>query len=250
MKSLYAELAERLVAEIGTGKYEPGSALPSELVLSARYGVSRATVRSALDRVHELGLISRRKRGGNRVEATTPRMTFKQSISSIDDEIRLVGLTERRVQSLEEISASKFLSAKIGVAVGSRWLRVEQLRINPSKPDEPLCWTDVYLAASIGVGIKEELRNGPRLICELIEQHFEIVASEVRQEIRSVGISPRLAPQFAVPPESHALEITKHYVDQNGIVFEITVSTSPAERFTHTSHLRRVPCGSARPRHK
>ena len=80
MKPRYAELADQLIQAIGDGTFEVGSALPSELDLSAQYGVSRATVRSALERVQDLGLISRRKRAGIRVEATKPRVAFDQSL--------------------------------------------------------------------------------------------------------------------------------------------------------------------------
>ncbi len=56
MKPRYAELAEQLIQAIGDGTFQVGSALPSEVDLSVQYGVSRATVRSALERVQELGL--------------------------------------------------------------------------------------------------------------------------------------------------------------------------------------------------
>src|ERR1700677_427422 len=68
MKPRYAELAQQMIREIGAGKFAIGTALPSELELSAQYGVSRSTVRSALQVVQDLGLISRRKRAGIRVE--------------------------------------------------------------------------------------------------------------------------------------------------------------------------------------
>jgi GntR family transcriptional regulator len=239
MKPRYAELAEQLIRAIGDGTFEVGSALPSELDLSAQYGVSRATVRSALERVQELGLISRRKRAGIRVEATRPRVAFEQSLSSVEDLVQFAVVTERHVQSVAEVSASPSLAAQLGVATGSRWLRVELLRIDPAKPDQPICWTDVYLEPSIGAGIRRELRKSSGLICEMVEQRFGRAVREVRQEIRATGIPVRLAKPLVAQPDEHALEIIRHYVDERGTVFEATVSVFPADRFTYALQLRR-----------
>ncbi|MGI4858857.1 MAG: GntR family transcriptional regulator, partial [Janthinobacterium lividum] len=197
MKPRYAELAEQLIEAIGNGTFELGSALPSELTLSAQYRVSRSTVRSALERVQELGLISRRKRAGIRVEATKPRRAFQQSLSNVEDLIQFAAVTQRHVQSINEISASPVLAAQLGMAVGSRWLHVALLRVDPAKPDAPICWTDVYLDAEVGAGIRRDLRKSAGLICELVEQRFARTVQEVRQEIMAIGVPAHLAQPLA-----------------------------------------------------
>jgi GntR family transcriptional regulator len=239
MKPRYAELADQLIEAIGNGTFEVGAALPSELDLSAQFGVSRATVRSALEKVQQLGLISRRKRAGIRVEANKPRVAYEQSLSSVEDLVQFAVVTERHVQSIGEVSASPTLAAQLGVETGSRWLRVELLRVDAAKPDEPICWTDVYLEATVGAGIRRELRKSSGLICGMVEERFGRSVREVRQEIRAVGVPARLAKPLAVEADGHALEITRHYVDQHGAVFEVTVSVFPANRFTYALQLRR-----------
>ncbi len=58
-------VAERLVTAIAVGTYSPGERLPAERELASRLSVSRVTLRQALQRVAELGLVeSRRGRGG------------------------------------------------------------------------------------------------------------------------------------------------------------------------------------------
>ena len=239
MKPRYAELADQLIEAIGNGTFEVGAALPSELDLSAQFGVSRATVRSALEKVQELGLISRRKRAGIRVEANKPRVAYEQSLSSVEDLVQFAVVTERHVQSIGEVSASPTLAAQLGVETGSRWLRAELLRVDAAKPDEPICWTDVYLEPTVGAGIRRELRKSSGLICGMVEERFGRSVREVRQEIRAVGVPARLAKPLAVEADGHALEITRHYVDQHGAVFEVTVSVFPANRFTYALQLRR-----------
>ena len=63
--TMAGSVAERLVTAIAVGTYSPGERLPSERELAERLAVSRVTVRQALQRVTELGLVgARRGRGG------------------------------------------------------------------------------------------------------------------------------------------------------------------------------------------
>jgi DNA-binding FadR family transcriptional regulator len=58
-------LTDRFVTAIAVGEYSPGERLPSERELAAALGVSRQTVRQALQQVTDLGLIeTRRGRSG------------------------------------------------------------------------------------------------------------------------------------------------------------------------------------------
>jgi len=59
------EITDRLVTAIAVGEYLPGARLPAERELAATLGVGRMTVRAALARLCERGLLeTRRGRGG------------------------------------------------------------------------------------------------------------------------------------------------------------------------------------------
>ena len=59
------DVANRLVTAIAVGTFSPGERLPSERELATRLEVSRVTVRQALQRLGELGLVvARRGRTG------------------------------------------------------------------------------------------------------------------------------------------------------------------------------------------
>ncbi|MGH7438973.1 MAG: FadR/GntR family transcriptional regulator [Polyangiaceae bacterium] len=60
-------IADGLRAQIVNGKYGPGERLPSERELSARLGVNRSSVREALKKLEQLGMIAIRPGGGARV---------------------------------------------------------------------------------------------------------------------------------------------------------------------------------------
>jgi GntR family transcriptional repressor for pyruvate dehydrogenase complex len=60
-------IAEGLRGQILNGKYGPGERLPSERELSMRLGVNRSSVREALKKLEQLGMIAIRRGGGARV---------------------------------------------------------------------------------------------------------------------------------------------------------------------------------------
>jgi GntR family transcriptional regulator, transcriptional repressor for pyruvate dehydrogenase complex len=60
-------IAEGLRAQILSGKYGPGERLPSERELSVRTGANRSSVREALKKLEQIGMISIRPGGGARV---------------------------------------------------------------------------------------------------------------------------------------------------------------------------------------
>lgn len=90
----YFQLAELLEHEIASGRWQPGLRLPSEPDLCARYGLSRTTVRQALARLEQRGLIERLKGQGTFVQGGTPGLWLLQSSEGFfQDEVDRLGRT-------------------------------------------------------------------------------------------------------------------------------------------------------------
>jgi GntR family transcriptional regulator, transcriptional repressor for pyruvate dehydrogenase complex len=66
-ESLVESIADSLRGQILSGKYAAGERLPSERELSTRLGANRASVREALKKLEQLGMIAIRPGGGARV---------------------------------------------------------------------------------------------------------------------------------------------------------------------------------------
>ena len=63
-EALWSAIATALTDEITSSHYRPGDKLPTEAVLSARFGVNRHTVRHALSALAERGLVHSRRGAG------------------------------------------------------------------------------------------------------------------------------------------------------------------------------------------
>ena len=95
MEPRYAALARQIAQHITEGQHPVGSLLPGEVELAELHGVSRATVRSALQQLQDMGLISRRKRAGTRVEASQPPAGYAPSLGTIEDLVQYAAEAER-----------------------------------------------------------------------------------------------------------------------------------------------------------
>ena len=82
--SLVDDTEEALRAWLATGARRPGDRLPPELELAGMLGVSRGTLRTALDRLEESGEITRRQGSGTYVgrPCGRPRSTRASRSSS------------------------------------------------------------------------------------------------------------------------------------------------------------------------
>lgn len=78
---LHQQLSDALRADIQTGKYSPGEKIPTEMELSALYGVSRVTIRSALDSLVKSGLLIRKRGKGTFVAYSRMSRSIASDIS-------------------------------------------------------------------------------------------------------------------------------------------------------------------------
>src|SRR4029077_11077687 len=136
----YAQLAQRLLQEIVDGRYGVGERLPTEAELCRETGLSRGTVRQALQQLEQLGMIDRRPRHGSSVVAAVPVADYQPVAGSADDIIAIVALPKIRAPGAGEVMPARPLAIPLGVRGGSRCPLVEGRRVLGAKREPPLCW--------------------------------------------------------------------------------------------------------------
>ena len=246
MEPRYVALTKRLLNDISSGLYPVGTSLPGELELAGKYGVGRGTVRVALDQIQALGLISRRKRAGTRVESAVPRSPeYGPTISTLEELVQYGADAQRVVHSVRDLVIDTDMSARLGCPPGSRWTEIQTSRMNPVAPAYPLAWSHVYVRTTDAARIRRSLRRSQSLICDLICEMTGVVVKEVRQTVRAVGVPAGLADKLGAQEGDHALEFVRQYYDQSGALFEVAVSLQPADRFSYTTVLQRQAGPSA-----
>lgn len=110
--SLYQQIATRLREEAMNGAYGATGKLPSEAQLCERFGVSRITVRQALDRLEEEGTVERKQGKGTYVAGKRVRHGL-DALRSFHDSLVLQGLTPAmRLLSLEPAEVPEHLRVR------------------------------------------------------------------------------------------------------------------------------------------
>lgn len=238
-KPHFADIARILTEAITSGRFPVGSLLPTELELCAQYATSRHTIRAALNELQQLGLVSRRKSVGTRVESTVPTNDFRPSMASVNDLVQFGSTHVRKVQEIKEIVADGLLASELGCQIGSRWLCISSLRMDGAAERLPVGWTNVYIDPAYAE-IAELVQKSPSvLVSALIETRYGRRIAEIRQEIRALTVPDPFAPSLQVEPGTTALKIVRWYLDAAGQVFEISVSIHPADRFAVAMQLKR-----------
>ena len=237
MENFYERVARDLASAISSGRYPVGSRLPTEIELCDRFGASRNTVRAALRELQDLGLISRRKKAGTRVESTQPSTGYRHSLDSVDELVQFGAHHKREVREVAQLTADRALAKRLGCPVGKGWLRISSLRLDADRL--PVGWTDVYVDLAfkdIGTVVRKEPET---LISSLIESRYGRRIAAIRQEIRGKLIPASLANLLGAKAGSAGLEIIRRYDDSAGDTIEISVSVHPADRFTVVTRLTR-----------
>jgi len=235
-RPIYAELSENLVQAIKNGDYAVGSLMPTELEIAAERGVSRATVRSALDRIESMGFVTRQKGVGTRVIAANPR-GYNASTASIEELAHFGAATERIIIDQRDIVADEELARRMGCAPGRRWYLVSVMRIEPGSAAPPICWTDNFISPEYAE-VARSLPGQRGLIADLIADQYGVIVDEVVQTIRPILLDDKKADALKSVAKSPALEIVRRYQSAGSPIY-ISVSQHPGDRFSYRMSLRR-----------
>jgi DNA-binding GntR family transcriptional regulator len=145
---LYYQFAEQLEAAIRAGRLAHGQRLENELDLAQRYGLSRPTVRQAIQELVRKGLLVRKRGVGTQV-VHGPAFTRPVALSSLFDDLARTGLRPRSdLRSFETRAADGEVSEALRVPEGAPVVRIERLRWAAGEPLALMVnWLPAALAA-------------------------------------------------------------------------------------------------------
>jgi DNA-binding GntR family transcriptional regulator len=138
---LYFQLSQQLESAIERGRLAPGSLLGNEIELARRLGLSRPTVRQAIQSLVDKGLLVRRRGVGTQVVHSQVKRPLE--LNSLYDDLLAAG--RRPTTSVlrnETVPASAEVAAALALPEGSAVQYVERLRL---AHDEPMAQLRNYL---------------------------------------------------------------------------------------------------------
>ncbi|QKJ25686.1 GntR family transcriptional regulator [Aquiluna borgnonia] len=130
---LYYQVSQRIQQAILGGQLPPGSRLENEIALGDRLGLSRPTIRKAIQELVDKGLLVRRRGVGTQV--VHGQVTRGVELTSLhDDLIRSGKKPSTKLLSLEVLKADSQVAEELAVAPGTEIIRIERLRYADSIP--------------------------------------------------------------------------------------------------------------------
>lgn len=234
---LYQRLAQALRAGIAAGSHPIGAALPTEVELRERHGVSRHTVREALRLLVDQGLIERRQGAGSRVIAAAPPVAYVHTIRSLSELFSYTQDTRLEVTGAELTTLGDADAATIRWPAETRWLRITGLRWTADRK-ETVCHVTVFVHARFAAMLGDVGgQDGP--IYALVEARSGERVVEALQEVSAAAMPPVAARALGTRAGAPALRIVRRYLDASGGPMLVAVNWHPGDSFAYTIRLRR-----------
>ena len=135
---MYYQVAQQLEHAIATGELPAGTRLDSELALATQLGVSRPTLRRAIEYLVDRGYLVRRRAVGTQV--VHPKVRRPVELTSLYDDLTASRKNPRtKVLSLETVAASDRVAHALGLEDGVEVLALERLRYADGQPLAIMC---------------------------------------------------------------------------------------------------------------
>jgi GntR family transcriptional regulator len=239
---LYYQIELQLREDIESGKYRPGERLPTEKVLQELYAVSRVTIRTALRRLEEEGLISTHRgrgtfvtiQGGEaqRIERHTTRLgSFEEDIARQGGEPRIevlslerIPIPQRMATLLEVPDGSEVARVRRVGWVGEAPLWVESRYLHPDIDDEVL-YRD---AQNPSISVALESHTGRKVD----RSHLRIMAATATSDqARTLQIEkgdPVLVNEFVEYAEGKPIEAARAVFRADRYAFSVDVTGTEA----------------------
>jgi GntR family transcriptional regulator len=237
-RRLYLLLRDRIVS----GQDQPQSRLMSEPALAAQHGVSRVTVRRALDQLEIEGLIERRPGSGTFVTGRSAAAPMIADLSNVLTHLVEMGRrTEVRLLAFNYVDATPALAEALRLAPGERVQRSVRVRLIDGQPFSHLT---TFVPERIGVSYSEaDLASTPLL--ELLERSG-LVAERATQSIGAALAGPDVAGALDLEIGAAVLSMTRIVFDPSGRGIEYLQALYRPDRHSFNMDLLRTGTAGAR----
>lgn len=239
--ALYWQLAERVRERIADGHYAGGSQLPTEEALGREFGVSRITVRAALDRLAADGLVRRERGRGTFVTNRTIELDLER-FTDFAEEMAAAGFGQSSlVTHLAEEAATDEIAEQLGLVPGVAVVRIDRLRL---ADDRPLAFDRTYLPLRFG-RLLDRAELATKTILHQLEVDFGIPIISGRYVIAAAMAKDDVAAILELAPGDPVLLVhrTSHTTGDARVFYQ--ERHYRADRVCYTVDLRRTATGSS-----
>lgn len=223
LTSLYEQIADTLRIEVQGGFYEPSGKLPSEAELGERFGVSRVTVRLALGRLEEEGIVERKQGKGTYATGKQVRHGL-DALRSFHESLLMQGLAPAMTLLSKELVATPApWRDRLKV---SRCLHVQRLHW---VDDEPIALAHSYLVPELAAASWSDVESTPTYA--LLEQYLGRPVARADMSIRAQEADRALAHALRIKSGAALLVMTRTSYWADGVCCDCSTFYVRPERY-------------------
>ena len=230
---LYYQLYDLLYDDIKKGVYKPGDKLPTEDQLIKQYGVSRVTVRKAMDMLLNEGVIVKRRGNGTFVQDRKVEQTLTKVLHFSNEMEKRGYKSTVKMLINEKVYANKKIAEALSIPTGSPLIHVCRLRY---ANDEPMCIESAYLIYEKCPTVLEH--DFSKISLRLfLENEYNIFWKRAYQRIYAIKANSRLADYLNIIDGAPLIYIERVSYNQNDEPGEYLQSYYRGDRFYLTAEL-------------
>jgi GntR family transcriptional regulator len=213
-----------------------GEAIPSERQLSADLGVSRLTLRSALDELSREGFLVRRRGSGTFV--SEPKIAQELTMTSFTEDMRRRGMEPgSRTLSLEVVPAGARLGRFLHVSPSEPIVLAKRLRMADR---ETMAIETLHVREALVPGLSARDLEG-KSFYELLSERYGIVIAGGAQTIEPTVTTEEESDALGVPLHSPAFLFERVTHSETSEIVEFVHSIYRGDRYRLVTDLTAVP---------
>lgn len=224
---LYVQVREKLRSEYS--QLEPNTAIPTELELMQRFGVSRITLRKAVDDLVVDGLLERHQ--GRGTFTSVPKLTHElNAITSWTEQLRALGYNPRTAnRTCSEIDPPRRVAHALNLSGAEKVVMLRRTRL---VGDEPLSLMTNYIPSRLVPDIAKEAESAESLY-ELLERRYHLVPDRATDTVETRAATADEADTLNVEPWSPILVMTRLSFLKDGSPLELAFAISRGDRYQY-----------------
>ncbi len=231
---LHAQIEKHLRRLISLEEYKNGNnLLPKEVTLSKKLGVSRNTVRQAVNTLVNEGLIERKKGVGSKV-------VHKKITTRLDNWISFT--KEMRNQGIDVVNymvqntlvnAPNEINDALAISQSKEIWKLEKIR---GSKDAKYLYSVSYFHPRVGITGKENF-NTP--LYELLEKEHDVIVSTSKEKISAITASKKISLLLDVEKETPILKRERIVCDLGDRPVEYNIVYYRTDYFTYDIEIKR-----------
>jgi GntR family transcriptional regulator len=223
---LYHQLQRHLQAEIESGKWHADEQLPNEAKLAERFGVSKVTVRQALEHLVDLGYV-RREQGRGTFVTKRKFDEGPRELTSFTEEMKRHGLVANsRLLSQMVVDADARVAHALGLPARSAVYVLKRVRLSAGKP---VSVQTAHIPSEFVPGIAMDEASS---LYEILQTRYDVYPARARETYTAAAADQAAAELLEIPTGSPVFAVERITMLFNERPFEFVQSIVRGDRYS------------------